>query len=148
MMDPIKVAGIRDWPSPKSLTEVRSFLGFCNFYRRFIHDFSKISHPLHALMMKDAKWQWTTTEADSFQHLKDLICSHPILVFPEEHCQYLVEANSLNYATGAVLSQLRDDDKWHPVTYISKSLSPVECNYDIYDKEMLVVIRALDQWHH
>ena len=125
MMDPVKVAGICNWPSPKSLTEVRSFLGFCNFYHHFIHDFSKVSQPLHALMTKDAKWQWTSKEAVTFQHLKDLICSHPVLVFPEDDCQYLVEADSSNYATGAVLSQLCDDDKWHPVAYLCLLLNTI-----------------------
>jgi hypothetical protein len=76
------------------------------------------------------------------------MCSQPILVFPDPARPYLVEADNSGYATGAVLSQLHEDEKWHPVVYISKGLSPAECNYDIYDKEMLAIIRTLEQWRH
>jgi hypothetical protein len=140
MMDPIKVAGIKDWPTPRTVTEVCSFIGFCNFYRRFICDFSRISQPLHNLMTKDARWEWGTAEIKAFDMLKCLICAHPILVFPDDNCQYMVEVDSSNYATGAILSQLWDDNKWHPIAFLSKSLSPAERNYNIYDKEMLAVI--------
>ena len=88
-------------------------------------------------MTKDARWKWDTAEIDAFDTLKRLICAHPILVFPDDDRQYMVEVDSSNYATGAVLSQLRDNDKWHPIAFLSKSLSPAERNYDIYDKEML-----------
>jgi len=78
--------------------------------------------------------EWTSDQFKVFEHLKTLLCSKPILVFPSDDRAFLVEADSSGYATGAVLSQMRDDDKWHPVAYISKSLSPAECNYDIYNK--------------
>src|SRR5258707_11773020 len=67
---------------------------------------------------------------------------------PDDMGSYLMEADSSGYATSVVLSQMRDDDKWHPVAFISKGLSPAERNYDIYDKEMLAIIRALEQWRH
>src|SRR6266404_754636 len=148
MMDPVKVQGVADWPTPSSITDVRSFLGFINFYRRFIRDFSNLARPLNALLQKDVQWRWTSVEHDCFLLLQRCLCSSPVLVFPDPTRPYLVEADSSSYATGAVLSQMRDDDKWHPVAYISKSLSPAERNYDIYDKEMLAVIRALQQWRH
>ena len=104
--------------------------------------------PLNALLQKDVKWRWDTAEMDSFEKSKHVMCSQPILVFPDPACPYLVEADSSGYATGAVLSQLCEDEKWHPVAYISKGLSPAERNYDIYDKEMLAIIHALEQWCH
>jgi len=148
MMDPIKIQGIADRPVPHNVTDVRSFLGFTNFYRRFIHNFSDMAKPLNALLQKDAKWDWSDVQFKVFEHLKSLLCSKPILVFPTEDRAFLVEADSSGYATGAVLSQMCEDDKWHPVVYISKSLSPAECNYDICNKEMLAVIHMLEQWHH
>jgi len=148
MMDPIKIQGVADWPVPRNVTDVRSFLGFTNFYRRFIRNFSDVAKPLNALLQKDAKWEWSDVQFKAFEHLKSLLCSKPILVFPTEDRAFLVEADSSSYATGAVLSQMREDDKWHPVAYISKSLSPAERNYDIYDKEMLAVMCALEQWCH
>jgi len=107
-----------------------------------------MAKPLNALLQKDAKWEWLNVQFKAFENLKSLLCSKPILVFPTEDCAFLVKADSSGYAMGAVLSQMCDDDKWHPVAYISKSLSPAEHNYDIYDKEMLAVIHALEQWHH
>jgi len=148
MMDPVKVQGVAEWPTPQNTTEVRSFLGFTNFYRRFIRDFSNVAKPLNTLLQKNAAWTWASEQAGAFEHLKKAICSTPILVFPDPTRSYLVEADSSGYATGAVLSQMRDDGRWHPVAFISKGLSPAERNYDIYDKEMLAVIRALEQWRH
>src|SRR5258707_2658616 len=148
MMDPVKVQGVADWPQPQNVTDVRSFLGFTSFYRRFIQAFGDIAKPLNALLTKDSKCHWDGVEADAFEALKHALCSQPVLVMPDETRSYLVEADSSGYATGAVLSQMRDDDKWHPVAFISKGLSPAEHNYDIYDKEMLAIIRALEQWCH
>jgi len=122
----IKVQGVADWPVPHNVTDVRSFLGFTNFYRRFIRNFSEVAKPLNALLQKDAKWEWMDVQFKAFEHLKSLLCSKPILVFPSDDRAFLVEADSSGYATGAVLSQMRNDDKWHPVAYISKSLSPAD----------------------
>src|SRR5882762_1930452 len=148
MMDPIKVQGITDWPIPRDVTDVRSFLGFMNFYCQFIHNFSDMAKPLNALLQKDAKWEWSDVQFKVFEHLKSLLCSKPISVFLTKDRAFLVEADSSGYATSAVLSQMRNNDKWHPVAYISKSLSPAEHNYNIYDKEMLANMHALEQWPH
>ena len=107
-----------------------------------------MAKPLNALLQKDAKWEWSDVQFKVFENLKSLLCSKLILVFPMEDRAFLVKADSSGYAMGAVLSQMCDDDKWHPVAYISKSLSPAECNYDIYDKEMLAIMHALEQWCH
>jgi hypothetical protein len=147
-MDPVKVAGVKEWPTPTNVTEVQSFLGFINFYRRFIRDFSTVAHPLHNLTRKDNIWSWKEAEQKAFQSLKDLITSSPILVHPDINRQFRLETDSSDYATGAVLSQLCDDGKWRPVGFYSKSLSEVERNYDIHDKELLSVIRGLTEWRH
>jgi len=147
-MDPVKVEGVSAWPAPTNVKEVQSFLGFVNFYRRFIQDFSDIATPLHELTRKDAAWNWSAACQKAFDSLKTAITSSPILIFPDESKPYKVEADSSNYATGAVLSQEGDDGKWHPVAFLSKSLSSVERNYDIHDKELLSIIRALEEWRH
>jgi len=148
-MDPVKVAGVKEWPAPTSKTEVQSFLGFVNFYRRFIRDFSHIARPLFDLTKADTKWTWGETERDAFEGLKNSITSAPILASPDDSAPFRVEADSSDFATGAVLSQLSaEDGHWHPVAFYSKSLTPVERNYKIHDKEMLAIIRALEEWRH
>ena len=147
-MDPIKVAGVKDWPTPHSVTEVRSFLGFCNFYRRFMEDFSHIARPLNDLTTKDKKWIWGETERSAFEELKRLITSTPILVQPNQETHFRLETDASGFATGGVLSQLCDDEKWRPVGFISKSLDKAERNYEIHDKELLSVIRALEEFRH
>src|SRR5467141_3687982 len=147
-MDPVKVAGVRDWPTPRNVTEVQSFIGFVNFYRRFIQDFSHVSKPLNQLTKKGEAWKWTKDEWKAFEELKQLITSTPILIQPNQDAQFRLEMDTSGYATGAVLSQLCEDEKWHPVGFTSKSLSSAERNYKIHDKELLSVIRGLEEWRH
>jgi hypothetical protein len=148
-MDPVKVVGVAEWPQPKNKREVQSFLGFANFYRRFIKDFSHHARPLFDLTRNDQKWKWDTSEATAFQKLKESITSAPVLTTPADNRPFRIEADSSDFATGAVLSQLSaEDEKWHPVAYLSKSLSETERNYEIHDKEMLAIMRALEEWRH
>ena len=148
-MDPAKVAGVSEWPTPSNKKEVQSFLGFINFYWRFIEGFSHIARPLFDLTKADSVFTWSSEEKSAFDILRDKITSAPILTLPDNSRPYRVEADSSDFATGAVLSQENPEDgKWHPVAFLSKSLSPVERNYEIHDKEMLAIIRALEEWRH
>jgi len=148
-MDPVKVAGVAEWPEPCNKQEVQSFLRFANFYRRFIKDFSHHARLLFNLTKNEQKWQWGPPEASAFRKLKELVTSAPVLTTPADDQPFHIEADSSDFATGAVLSQLSTEDaKWHPVAYYSKSLSETERNYEIHDKEMLAIIRALDEWRH
>jgi len=108
-MDPVKVASFWDWPTPRNMTEVQSFVGFINFYNFFIWDFSHISKPLHQLTKKEVEWWWAKEEQGAFEELKHLIMSTPVLVQPNQDVLFRLEANALGHATGAVLSQLSDD---------------------------------------
>ncbi|GLB45128.1 putative retrotransposable element tf2 155 kda protein type 1-like [Lyophyllum shimeji] len=131
-MDPVKVAGVAEWPTSKNKEEVQSFLGFTNFYQWFIRDFSHHARPLFNLTAKDVAWTWGS-------HSRT--CSTPSNV--------PLPPNLSDFATSAVLSQQSpEDEKWHPVAFYSKSLNAVERNYEIYDKEMLAIIRALEEWRH
>jgi hypothetical protein len=146
-MDLVKVAGVAEWPEPSNKQEVQSFLGFANFYCRFIKDFSHHARPLFNLTKNEQKWQWGSSEASAFRKLKELVTSALVLTTPADDQPFRIEADSSDYATGAVLSQLSTEDrKWHPIAYYSKSLSETERNYEIHDKEMLAIIRVLDEW--
>jgi transposase InsO family protein/predicted aspartyl protease len=145
-MDPVKIKGITEWPQPHCKRDVQQFLGFINFYRRFIHQFAMIAAPLHALT-RNAPWQWTASEQNAFEQLKISVTTAPVLTMPSDRDPFRVEADSSDYATGAVLSQLQNDN-WQPIAYMSKSLNDTERNYDIHDKELLAIMRALDEWRH
>lgn len=147
-MDPSKVAAITEWPTPKKVKEVQSFLGFGNFYRKFIKDFSKIARPLYDLTKKGVVWQWTSAEENAFQQLKNAFTTAPVLQMPDQNKAFRVETDASGYATGGVLTQQDDNGKWHPCMFLSQSMSPAERNYDIYDKELLAIIRALEEWRH
>jgi hypothetical protein len=140
-MDPVKIAGVADWPTPSNKKEVQSFVGFVNFYRHFIPGFSHHAHALFDLTMKDVRFIWGLPQEDSFMKLKELVTSAPVLVLPNDNLPFRLEADGSSIATGAVLSQQNvDDNVWHPVTFLSKALNPVEQNYEIHDTEMLAII--------
>lgn len=146
-MDPAKLAGVLDWPAPKKVKQVQAFLGFANFYRRFIKDFAKFARPLTILTRKDQPWVWGSEQQEAFEGLKKAFTSAPILRIPDDVNPFRLETDASDFATGAVLSQLDPDDKlWHPVAFYSKSLNPAERNYEIYDKELLAIIRALEEY--
>ena len=127
-MDPIKVSGVTEWLALTNQEEVQSFLGFTNFYHRFIEDFFHHARPLSDLTKADTKWNWGPEEQSTFDVLKGKVTSAPILVLSNNSKLFHIEADSSDFATGAILSQQSlDDEKWHPVAFLPKSLSPVEC---------------------
>ena len=125
-MDPVKVSGVTNWPTPRNVKEVQSFLGFGNFYRRFIQGFSKVARPLFELTRKDHPWNWTDSSQEAFDALKVAFTSSPVLLMPDPLKPYRVEVDASDYATGGILSQQDHEQKWHPVAYLSKSLSETE----------------------
>ncbi|VDC03698.1 unnamed protein product [Peniophora sp. CBMAI 1063] len=145
-MDPAKIKAVAKWAVPTRKKELQSFLGFYNFYHRFIKDFSHVSRPLHRLT-GDVPWEWGIEQQLAFEELKLCVTSEPVLVIPVDDSPFRVEADASDFATGAVLSQKAADGKWHPVAYFSKSLSEAERNYEIYDKELLAIMLALEEWH-
>ena len=145
-MDPAKVKAIQEWEIPTCLREVRSFIGFCNFYRRFIRGFSKIAKPLDALTKKERIFEWTSACEKAFRTLQKRIGESPILIHFDRDKQCYLETDSSDHVNGGVLSQMGDDGELHPVAFFSKNMSPAECNYEIYDKELLAIIRCFEQW--
>ena len=144
--DPEKVKAILEWAVPTTVKAVRSFLGFANFYRRFIRNFSAIVAPLTDLTRKDHSFRWTDGAERAFQHLKKLFTTAPILMQFDPDRETILEADSSGWSTGGVLSQYDDDGLLRPCAYFSKKNSPAECNYKIYDKELLAIIRCLEEW--
>jgi transposase InsO family protein/predicted aspartyl protease len=144
-MDPEKVKAILEWESPKSVKAVRSFLGFANFYRKFIANFSELTLPLTQLVRKDIAFQWTDKAEESFQALKQKFTIGPDLVQFDSDRPTILETDSSGWSVGGVLLQLVDG-LWRPCAFYSKKNNPAECNYEIYDKEMLAIVRCFEEW--
>jgi hypothetical protein len=147
-MESVKTQAIHDWQRPRYVRGVREFIGFCNFYRRFIKGFAEIARPLHNLTRVDHKWQWGPLQQTSFQKLKNTVASTPVLIHANLDKPFRIETDASAYAYGAVLSQKSQDSRYHPVGFFSKSMTPPERNYGISDWEALAVVRALQHWRH
>jgi len=142
-----KVDTILEWRTPQNLTEVQSFLGFANFYRRFIKDYSRIAKPLTELTKKSGKeWVWGREAEQAFQELKRRFTMAPILVHFDPARAVIIETDPSDFAIGAVLSQHNDEKRLHPVAFHSRKFQPAEINYEIHDKELLAVVDAFKHW--
>ena len=145
-MDPHKVEAVVNWRTPSNLKEVQGFVGFANFYRRFIKDFSKLVKPLVALTRKDTPFLWSPECSQAFESVKQQVTAAPVLRHFDPKRQAILETDASDYVTGGVLSQFDDDHILHPVAFYSRSMVPAECNYHIYDKELLAIIRCFEHW--
>ena len=122
-MDPTKVEGIKNWPRPTKVKDVRSFLGFCNFYRPFIPSFSKIAKPLNELTCKDAPFMWEDKHENAFNTLRDLVTSEPVLRQPQLDKPFEVEVDASGFALGGVLLQRQEDCYVTVGTFTRRGLS-------------------------
>ena len=139
---------VSSWPIPTSRKDLQRFLGFANFYRRFIRNFSSIVSPLTKLTSIKKPFQWSAEAESAFQTLKDRFSTAPILIMPDPEKQFVVEVDASDTGAGAVLSQRSSDGKIHPCTYFSHRLSPTERNYAVGDRELLALKMALEEWRH
>lgn len=144
-VDPEKVRVIEEWKPPGTVKGIQSFLGFCNFYRRFIRDYGKIARPLIELTKKDFPFRFSSTCMTAFTHLKHLLISAPVLQHYDPKLQCMLETDASDGVVGAVLSQ-KHGDEWKPVAFFSKSFLPAELNYTIHDKEMMAIVKSLKEW--
>ena len=145
-MDPEKIKSIQEWPIPKTVKDIQSFLGFGNFYRRFIKGYSEITAPLTKLTRKDQPFTWTQDQQNAFDTLRARFTTAPVLVTFDPERPITVETDASDYAVGACISQPDDNGKLHPVAFYSRTMSPPELNYDIHDKELLAIVVAFQQW--
>ncbi|KAF8748451.1 hypothetical protein RHS01_10832 [Rhizoctonia solani] len=145
-LDKLKIQAIQEWPTPTKVKEVQSFLGFANFLRWFVANFSHMARPLHNLVKKDTPWKWETKEQEAFQGLKDAITSAPVLCHADPTKPYFLETDALGAALGSILSQRQEDGRLHPLGFLSESFKGAEQNYDTHDKELLAIIRSFEYW--
>ena len=143
--DPAKISAVQDWPVPCCIRDVRSFMGLCGYYRKFVADFSEIAAPLHALTKKNRRFQWDSACQAAFETLKERLVSSPILGLPWDEGEFIVNADASEHAVGAVLSQIQDDEE-RVIAYYSKLYSRSETNYCTSRKELLAVVDALRQF--
>ena len=125
-MDPVKLRGIAEWPTPTSVKNVRSFLRFGNYYCRFIHDYGNIARPLNNLLGKNKMFEWSQECQVTFDLLKRKFQESPVLLMPDMTKPFVVKSDASKYASGAVLRQQDNNGDWHPCAYLSKSFSPME----------------------
>jgi Reverse transcriptase (RNA-dependent DNA polymerase)/RNase H-like domain found in reverse transcriptase len=147
-MDSRKVQVIMDWPEPRKVKDVQSFLGFANFYRRFIFGYSDIVVPLTRLTRKDVKWNFTDDARKSFNTLKHAFTSAPVLTHWIPGKPIVVETDASDYALAAILSTMDDSGEIHPIAFHSRCFTAAELNYDTHDKELLAIFAAFKAWRH
>ncbi|CAA0830863.1 Uncharacterized mitochondrial protein AtMg00860, partial [Striga hermonthica] len=142
-VDPSKVSTVQNWSTPRSPSEVRSFLGLASYYRRFIEGFSKIALPLSQLTRKSVKFEWTDRCESSFQELKRRLTSAPVLTIPDPSRSFTIFSDASRLGLGCVLMQ-----DGQAVAYASRQLKPHEQNYPTHDLELAAVVHALKIWRH
>ena len=140
--DPDNVSKVRDCPIPRTVKQTRAFVSLASYYRRFIPNFAKIATPLHALLKKNAKFQWTQEHQTAFETLKKAIVQPPVLAYPDFQKTFVVATDASDKALGAVLSQLHDGHE-KPIAFASRSLNKAERNYSTTEKELLAIVYAL-----
>jgi len=153
-MDEDEVETVRSWSREKktangrlhNLFEVQQFLGFCNYYQRFISKSSEIAEPLTKLTEKDEPFVCEAEQQLPFESMVEAVTTAPVLRDFDHDGEVIIESDASDYVSTGVLSQHNDEGVLHPVAYFSKKHSPAKCNYDIYDKELMASIKRLEEW--
>ncbi|CAI7783315.1 unnamed protein product, partial [Closterium sp. NIES-53] len=144
-VDPKKIKSVRTWKTPENVKDLQQFLGFANYYNRFVPQYAKIATPLTNLLKKNTLFKWEDVHQQAMEQLKTALTSAPVLILPHPEKDYVIEADASDQAVGAVLMQ--DQGKGlQPIAYLSKKLLGAELNYPIHDKEALVIITSFKTW--
>jgi hypothetical protein len=144
-MQTSKIESIVKWPRPRDVHQLRSFLGLCSYYRRFIVGFADTAAPLHALSGKNVTFRWGPEEEAAFVQLKSKLTSAPVLGMPENDGQYLLDTDASDVGLGAILSQIQGGEE-RPIAFASRTLQKAERNYETTKKELLAVVYGLKQF--
>ncbi|KAJ7997424.1 hypothetical protein DPEC_G00228830 [Dallia pectoralis] len=149
-MEVDRVAAVRNWPVPTTVKAVQRVIGFANFYRRFIKNFGKVAAPITSLLKGGpSRIRWSNEADRAFGTLKMLFTSAPVLAHPDPSLPFIVEVDASEVGIGAILSQRSGTPpKVRPCAFYSRKLSAAEQNYDVGDRELLAVVRALTEWRH
>jgi len=156
-MDDTKIVKVKNWITPHNVREVHKFLGFIGYYHYFIQDYSKKARPLLYLTHNATPWQWGPDQQTAFETLHDAMCDKPVLQQPDFVKPFYILTDASAYGMGAILSQEGETDilhietphkkpKLHPVAYYSATFTETERNYDIYDRELLAIMKAITHW--
>ncbi|GJP72182.1 hypothetical protein CLOP_g2934 [Closterium sp. NIES-67] len=144
-VDPKKIEAVRTWKTPENVKELQQFLGFANYYNRFVPQYAKLAAPLTNLLKKNTPYKWETKHQESVEQLKQALTSAPVLILPDPERDYVIEADASDQAVGAVLMQDQGNGL-QPIAYLSKKLHGAELNYPIHDKEALAIVIAFKAW--
>jgi hypothetical protein len=147
-IDPAKVKIIQDWPEPRKVKVIQFFLGFANFYRRYIHNYSDIVVLLTRLTRKNITCNFDESCKLAFLTLKQAFISTPVLTDYKPGCLLVIETDASDYALAAILSQVESNREIHLVTYLSRTFLDTKFNYDTYDKELMAIYEAFKAWRH
>ena len=145
--DPDKITAVQNIQPPKSVTQLRSFLGLAGYYRRFIKNFSSIAQPLNQLLHKDVQYEWNPECQQAFDDLKQRLTTAPILAYPDYKKKFILATDASYNGFGATLSQIADDQKEHPIAYASKSLLKEEINYGASELECAAIVLAVEHFY-
>lgn len=145
-VDPEKTRAICEWPVPRNKHEVRSFLGLCTYYRRYVKGFANVAKPLTRLTEEKRIFEWNSDCQDAFEELKKTLVSAPILGYPRTEGKFILDTDASNTAIGGVLSQLQDGEE-RVIAYFSKVLSKPERNYCVTRRELLAVVKSIEHFH-
>ena len=146
-MDKSKIQVIQDWPTPHHLRDIQAFLGFTNFYRCFIQNYSKITVPLTRLTCKSCPWNWSPNCEAAFQLLKSSFTTAPVLAHWDPDSSLVLETDASDLMLTAILFTYIEGEL-HPIAYHSRALNTTELNYNIHDKELLAIVKAFKKWRH
>jgi ribonuclease HI len=143
-----KIQAIKDWPTPTNVADIRSFLGLCGFYHKFIKNFAKLTLPISELLKKETKFKWSDECQQAFEKIKEEFQKANTLAFPDPDKAYLLYTDASDHAIGATLNQLDDHGNLALLACFSKKLGPAEINYGAHEKELMALIQALTYWRH
>ena len=145
-MDPEKTKAIREWPVPKDKHQLRSFLGLCTYYRRFVQGYANVAKPLTRLTEEGRAYLWTNESQMAFEQLKGVLTTSPILGYPNAHGDFVLDTDASNEGIGGVLSQVQDGQE-RVISYFSKTLSKPERNYCVTRRELLAIVKSLEHFY-
>ena len=145
--DPAKVIAVHNWPTPKSVSDVRSYLGTTSYYRRYIRGYSEIAKPLHILTEKNRVFTWTEDAQKAFDTLKEALTTAPILAYPNPTDPFILDCDASNHGVAGVLSQIQNGHE-RVIAYYSRTLNKGETRYCVTRKELLAIVASVRHFHH